>query len=70
VALIGFDDFRSAAAMTPPLTVVEQDPVGMGEKAVEVLCDVVTAGAPAALNTVLPARLLLRTSCGCPAGVG
>jgi LacI family transcriptional regulator len=65
VALIGFDDFRSAAAMTPPLTVVEQDPVGMGEKAVEVLGDVVTSGAPAAASTVLPTRLVLRASCGC-----
>ncbi len=65
VALIGFDDFRSAAAMTPPLTVIEQDPEGMGEKAVEVLADLVALGEVAALNTVLPARLLLRASCGC-----
>ena len=75
VALIGFDDFRSAAAMTPPLTVVEQDPVGMGEKAVEVLGDVVASGAPAVADTVLPTRLVLRASCGCrassgPGGVG
>ena len=70
VALIGFDDFRSAAAMTPPLTVVEQDPVGMGEKAVEVLGDIVASGEARAPNTVLPARLLLRASCGCSAGTG
>jgi LacI family transcriptional regulator len=68
VALIGFDDFRSAAAMSPPLTVVEQDPVGMGEKAVEILSDVMGAGAPVAMNTVLPTRLLLRASCGCSTG--
>jgi len=70
VALIGFDDFRSAAAMTPPLTVVEQDPVRMGEKAVEVLGDIVASGEAAVLDTVLPARLLLRASCGCAASVG
>ena len=70
VALVGFDDFRSAAAMTPPLTVVEQDPTGMGEKAVEVLGELVVSGAPAALNTVLPTRLLLRASCGCTVGRG
>jgi len=70
VALIGFDDFRSAAAMTPPLTVVEQDPVGMGEKAVEVLGDVVASGAPAVAETVLPTRLVLRASCGCGNGQG
>ena len=70
VALIGFDDFRSAAAMTPPLTVVEQDPVGMGEKAVEVLGDMVASGEAAVPNTVLRARLLLRASCGCSASTG
>ena len=70
VALIGFDDFRSAAAMTPPLTVVEQDPAGMGEKAVGVLGDVIASGEAAVLNTVLPARLLLRASCGCSASAG
>ena len=70
VALIGFDDFRSAAAMTPPLTVVEQDPVGMGEKAVEVLGDVMASDALAVAETVLPTRLVLRASCGCGNGQG
>jgi LacI family transcriptional regulator len=70
VALIGFDDFRSAAAMTPPLTVVEQDPVGMGEAAVEVLGGLVASGEAAVRDIVLPARLLLRASCGCSASAG
>jgi DNA-binding LacI/PurR family transcriptional regulator len=56
--------------MTPPLTVVEQDPVGMGEKAVEVLGDVMASGAPAVAETVLPTRLVLRASCGCGNGQG
>jgi DNA-binding LacI/PurR family transcriptional regulator len=51
-------------------TVVEQDPVGMGERAVEVLGDVVASGAPAVANTVLPTRLVLRASCGCGNGQG
>ena len=70
VALIGFDDFRSAAAMTPPLTVVEQDPIGMGRRAVEVLAEVIANGRPGAMSTRLPTRLLLRASCGCPDGSG
>jgi len=70
VALIGFDDFRSAAAMTPPLTVVEQNPAGMGERAVEVLGGAIESGEPPAVNTVLPTRLLLRASCGCRTGSG
>ena len=37
IALIGFDDFRSAAALSLPPSVVEQDPVGIGVKAIELL---------------------------------
>jgi len=37
----------------------------MGEKAVEVLGDVVASGALAVANTVLPTRLVFRASCGC-----
>jgi LacI family transcriptional regulator len=69
VALIGFDDFRSATAMTPPLTVVEQDPIGMGRQAVEVLAEVIANGRPGAMSTKLPTRLLLRASCGCPEAI-
>lgn len=65
VALIGFDDFRSAAALSPPLSVVEQDPVGMGVKAVEVLAQVIESGHPAEPETVMPTRLVIRASCGC-----
>ncbi|HSB68054.1 MAG TPA: LacI family DNA-binding transcriptional regulator [Candidatus Methylomirabilis sp.] len=65
VALIGFDDFRSAAALSPPLSVVEQDPVGMGARAVEVLAQVIGSGQPAEAASILPTRLVIRASCGC-----
>jgi LacI family transcriptional regulator len=65
VALIGFDDFRSAAALSPALTVVEQDPVGMGARAVEELSAAVETGTMRASCTLLPTRLLIRGSCGC-----
>jgi LacI family transcriptional regulator len=66
IALIGFDDFRSAAALTPPLTVVEQDPEGMGARAVAELAELIRTGVPREAHVRLPARLLLRASCGCP----
>lgn len=65
IALMGFDDFRSAAALTPPLSVVEQDPVGMGIRAVEALARVIETGQPAGAGAVIPTRLLIRASCGC-----
>ncbi len=70
VALIGFDDFRSAAALSPPLSVVEQDPEGMGAKAVDQLARVIAAGEQAAACTVMPTRLLIRESCGCFSAAG
>ncbi|HYL79835.1 MAG TPA: LacI family DNA-binding transcriptional regulator, partial [Candidatus Acidoferrum sp.] len=57
IALIGFDDFRSAAALTPPLSVVEQDPVGMGVKAIELLAQMIESGQPAELESVITTRL-------------
>jgi LacI family transcriptional regulator len=65
VALLGFDDFRSAAALSPPLSVVEQDPVGMGATAVEELGRLIETGQPSHAVTLIPTRLVLRASCGC-----
>jgi LacI family transcriptional regulator len=67
IALMGFDDFRSAAALTPPLSVVEQDPAGMGAKAVEELARVIEGGERTRSLTLIPTRLILRASCGCTA---
>jgi LacI family transcriptional regulator len=69
VALVGFDDFRSAAALTPSLTVVDQDPTGMGAQAVEALARVIR-GETLPEQTLLTPRLLLRASCGCGPGEG
>jgi len=61
IALLGFDDFRSAAALTPPLSVVEQHPVAMGAKAVEELARTISQ---------IPTRLVIRASCGCRTNPG
>jgi len=65
VALIGFDDFRSAAALWPALSVVEQDPQGMGARAVAELSRLVEQGQPTAMHVEVPTRLLVRASCAC-----
>jgi DNA-binding LacI/PurR family transcriptional regulator len=70
IALLGFDDFRSAAALTPPLSVVEQNPVGMGAKAVEELAHAIETGQPSQAINLIPTRLVLRASCGCNAHPG
>jgi LacI family transcriptional regulator len=67
VSIFGFDDFRSAAALSPPLSVVDQDPEGMGGKAVEILEALIEAGQPEQLHTLRPTRLVIRASCGCQA---
>jgi DNA-binding LacI/PurR family transcriptional regulator len=67
IALMGFDDFRSAAALTPPLSVVEQNPVRMGAKAVEELARVIETGEPSQALTSIATRLIIRASCGCGA---
>jgi LacI family repressor for deo operon, udp, cdd, tsx, nupC, and nupG len=65
VGLLGFDDFRSAEVLTPPLSVVEQDAAGMGVKAVEVLRQRIEANEGTSTITLIPTRLVIRSSCGC-----
>ncbi len=70
IALLGFDDFRSAAALTPPLSVVEQHAVAMGAKAVEELARVIETGQPSRVISQIPTRLVIRASCGCRTNPG
>jgi DNA-binding LacI/PurR family transcriptional regulator len=70
IALLGFDDFRSAAALTPPLSVVEQNPMGIGAKAVKELGRVIESGHPSEPISLIPTRLVIRASCGCRTSSG
>jgi LacI family transcriptional regulator len=65
VALIGFDDFRSAAALSPALTMVDQQPVEMGKAALEELARRIETGCLDRSLTLIPTRLMIRASCGC-----
>lgn len=62
VSVIGYDDIPAASMVNPPLTTVAQDTWLAGEKLVETLLKQVQ-GEPAE-SLVLPAKLIVRRSCG------
>jgi LacI family transcriptional regulator len=63
VALVGFGDFPMAAALTPAVTVVDQDPARLGHIAVERLLQrIEDPQTEPRRRTVLPVRLIPRGS--------
>jgi LacI family transcriptional regulator len=63
VALVGFGDFPMAAALTPAVTVVDQDPARLGHVAVERLLQRIEDPlTEPRRRTVLPVRLIPRGS--------
>ncbi|MDN5767143.1 MAG: LacI family transcriptional regulator [Humibacillus sp.] len=66
VAVVGWDDVMTARYVRPGLTTVRQ-PVGeLGRLASERLYELVRGATVNATPQVLPTRLVLRHSCGCP----
>jgi DNA-binding LacI/PurR family transcriptional regulator len=69
MAMVGFGDFEFSSVVSPPLTTVAPSPVEMARRAMLLLFDRIkqsherTRSTPAKL--VLPAELILRSSCGC-----
>lgn len=66
MSLVGFDDFRSARAVTPPLTVVAQPTHEIGRVATELLLRRLEG--EGVEDVVLPTRLAVRGSCVPPQG--
>ena len=66
VAVVGFDDIAAASFTNPPLTTVMQDTRRAGEVLVDTLVRMIDEGR--AEGSVLPTRLIVRRSCGAPAG--
>ncbi len=64
IALVGFDDFAESANLMPPLTTVRQPVYEMGRQAAEMLLARLR-GERVAGRVTLPARLVVRQSCGC-----
>jgi DNA-binding LacI/PurR family transcriptional regulator len=63
VSIIGFDDIALAPYFEPPLTTMAQPKREMGEKAVQMVLDLL-AGDKVVENWVLPSQLILRASTG------
>ncbi|MFE0462398.1 LacI family DNA-binding transcriptional regulator [Kitasatospora sp. NPDC058965] len=61
-ALVGFDDFELADLLPVPVTVVAQDPIGMGRTAAELLFRRMRGETAAPQRIQLPTRLILRGS--------
>jgi DNA-binding LacI/PurR family transcriptional regulator len=68
VALVGFDDIPGAAFANPALTTVMQDTRAAGTALVATLLKLVRGDA--ATSLILPARLVVRRSCGAPQAAG
>jgi LacI family transcriptional regulator len=64
VAVVGFDDVRTAAYFTPALTTVHVGIRQLGEKAARRLLHAITTGDTTPSHAVLPTRLIVRDSCG------
>jgi LacI family transcriptional regulator len=63
IAIVGFGDFPMAAALTPAVTVIDQDPAGLGHIAVERLLQrIEDPRAQQRPRTVLPVHLIPRGS--------
>lgn len=66
VAVVGWDDVMTARYVRPGLTTVRQPVAGLGRLAAERLNELVRGADVNATPQVLPTRLVLRQSCGCP----
>jgi DNA-binding LacI/PurR family transcriptional regulator len=67
VAVTGFDGVVAGRLASPPLTTVRQPMEAMGRLAADLLIDsLANPGAPV-VDMVLPVRVVIRQSCGCPA---
>lgn len=64
VAVVGFDDLPLAAQLRPALTTVRTDPVATGERAMEMLLQLIGGQAPAQREAHMPTELVVRHSCG------
>jgi LacI family transcriptional regulator len=66
VAVTGFDDIPIARHLRPQLTTVRQPIQEIGSSAFDVLHSMISGGTPAERDVLLPTRLIIRASCGCP----
>jgi LacI family transcriptional regulator len=70
IALIGFDEFALADKLTPPLTVVAQDPAAIGATAAQLLFARIAGDMSSPREVILLTRLIARGSGEIPPGKG
>ena len=63
MSLIGFDDHPWAAVSNPPLTVVRQPAVQLGQIAAQTLLNMINDQPPPEPRIILKAELIVRQSC-------
>lgn len=70
LAVAGFDDIAEAAFCDPPLTTIASDRDAMARAAVDLVLDdsLLVPGSGTERVRRFPCRLVVRRSCGCPAG--
>ena len=68
IAVIGFDDWPDAAGQTPPLTSVHYPVVQAGRRALGLLLEIIQGQSPVDKCLQVPAKLIVRESCGCVPG--
>lgn len=67
ISIAGFDDDFPSRFVVPPLTSVTLPAAALGEKAAEMIVDLIGGREPAERRTILPTKLALRASCSPPA---
>lgn len=65
LAVTGWDDISAAAHLAPALTTVRQPMVELGRRAAVLLTERMTTNRTDPRHEVLPAELVVRSSCGC-----
>ncbi len=68
LALAGMGDISVAPYLDPPLTTVHQDAAAAGTAAIQALLQIINGEPPENTRLRLPTHLVIRRSCGCPAG--
>jgi len=64
IAVVGFDDIADSRYITPPLTTVPLQNYDQGRQAVEMVLRLI-AGDSCPQQVILPAKVIIRQSCGC-----